>query len=321
MTEPDPQQPTRTHARPATHPIQQRRKRVASASRRLLAPLYIGLLVGLLLAGPAAAGELKLATWNLSWLTLRPAGDPILPSDVVTRVPADFMALQRYALALDADVVAFQEVEGPQAAARVFPTDRYTIVMTDDHVVQRVGFAIRRGIRFERNADLRGLVTYPHARFALRSGIDVTLLLGGSRLRLLNVHLKTGCHYDRLTSRRRSCETLRKQVPTLTGWVAQRRAEGVPFVLMGDFNRQMDGPDDLLSAIEAGRPLLRATAGQATPCWGGNSFIDHIIAGGAARGWMEPKTLRVLVYREHDAAMKEHLSDHCPVSVKFDVPG
>ena len=33
----------------------------------------------LLLAVPAAAAELKVATWNLEWLTLRPAGDPALP--------------------------------------------------------------------------------------------------------------------------------------------------------------------------------------------------------------------------------------------------
>ena len=36
----------------------------------------------LALALPAAAAELKLATWNLEWLTLRPAGDPALPADV-----------------------------------------------------------------------------------------------------------------------------------------------------------------------------------------------------------------------------------------------
>ena len=67
--------------------------------------------------------------------------------------------------------------------------------------------------------------------------------------------------------------------------------------------------------------LARATEGHSDPCWGENGdFIDHILAGGAARAWMQPATLRVLVYRETDPALKERLSDHCPVSVRFDLP-
>ena len=95
----------------------------------------------------------------------------------------------------------------------------------------------------------------------------------------------------------------------------------MPYVLLGDFNRLMDGRDELLAALTATAPLLRATQGRASPCWGGNSFIDHILAGGAARAWMQPDTLRVLVYRETNEAAKQQLSDHCPVSVRFRLPG
>ena len=273
-------------------------------------------------AGPVQAAELKLATWNLEWLTLRPAGDPALPGNVRPRGPDSFALLRRYAAALDADVVALQEVDGPEAAARVFPPDRYAVVTTNDPVVQRVGFAIRRGIAFERNPDLSALDVHPpEAERRLRSGADVTLLLPGGRLRLLAVHLKTGCQDEKLSrSSRRNCETLRLQLPPLQGWIRRRREEGVPFVLIGDFNRSMDGRDEVFAALGAAAPLLRATEGQATPCWGGNSFIDHIIAGGAARGWMVPDSLRVLVYRETGEAARALLPDHCPVSVRFRLP-
>ena len=70
----------------------------------------------LLLAAPARAAELKLATWNLEWLTLRPAGDPALPDNVRPKSADAHAALQRYARQLDADVVAFQEVDGADAA-------------------------------------------------------------------------------------------------------------------------------------------------------------------------------------------------------------
>ena len=96
------------------------------------------LVLAALLLGPAAqASDLKLATWNLNWLTLRPAGDPSLPPDVRPRGPKDFDLLRRYALALAADVIAFQEVDGSQSASRVFTPDRYDLYLTADEVVQR----------------------------------------------------------------------------------------------------------------------------------------------------------------------------------------
>jgi endonuclease/exonuclease/phosphatase family metal-dependent hydrolase len=274
----------------------------------------------LLLAAPVAAAELKLATWNLEWLTLRPQGDPALPENVVPKRAEDRALLRRYALTLDADVVALQEVDGPEAAAEIFPPDRYALFLTHDSVVQRVGFAVRRGIPVQQNPDLVGLDVYPEARFRLRSGADITINLPAARLRLLNVHLKSGCPQQRLSNPGgRTCDTLRRQIAPLQGWIAQRREEGVPFIIMGDFNRRMDGRDELLAALNAAAPLARATEGRATPCWGGDSFIDHILAGGAARAWMRPETLRVLVYQEEEDA-KGRLSDHCPVSVRVRLP-
>lgn len=286
--------------------------------------LIRGLLLLFLLAPqPTAAAELKFATWNLEWLTARPAGDPALPADVHPKRPEDIALLARYAAILAADVVAFQEVDGPEMAARIFPPDRYALHLTADRVVQRTGLAIRKGIPFTANADLTALDLYPaDARFRLRSGADVTLHLPGGEMRVLAVHLKTGCREDPLASSARpACRTLHEQVTPLQGWIAARVAEGVPFVLIGDFNRWMDGPDAFWAALGRTAPLIRATAGHSSPCWGGGGFIDHIIAGGAARGWMEPDTLHVLVFRETGPDWKERLSDHCPVSVRFRAPG
>ena len=274
-----------------------------------------------LLSTSASAADLKVATWNMEWLTARLAGDPALPADVQPKSPADVQGLRAYALELNADVVAVQEVDGPGIAAAVFPPDRYDLLFTDDRVIQRVGVAVRRGIAVRRNADLAGLDLYPGAQFHLRSGLDITLDLPSGPLRLLAVHLKTGCQRDPLdTSRRPQCATLRGQVPVVAGWIAQRRREGVPFVVLGDFNRWMDDKDDMLAAFEAAAPLVQATAGHDSPCWGGAHFIDHILAGGAARAWLDPASLRVLVYRE-GPDRKEHLSDHCPVSARFHLPG
>ena len=67
--------------------------------------------------GPVQRGELKLATWNIAWLTDR---DHLLPRDRTQRRPADVALLAGYARRLDADILALQEIDGPEAAARVY---------------------------------------------------------------------------------------------------------------------------------------------------------------------------------------------------------
>jgi endonuclease/exonuclease/phosphatase family metal-dependent hydrolase len=192
--------------------------------------------------------------------------------------------------------------------------------MTRDNVVQRTGIVVRRGLTYDVNPDVTAI--RGNVQQNLRSGADITLHLAAGPLRILAVHLKTGCDDASLTrNTRRSCAELRAQVPALQAWIAARQQEGVPFIVLGDFNRHMDGRDQLWAALSNTAPLVRATEGHSSPCWGSEAFIDHIIAGGAARDWMQLPTLRVLSYRESGNDWKDRLSDHCPVSVQFLVPG
>lgn len=293
------------------------RTRLRDLLRQVL--LWSGLLSGLLCA-PARAETLKLATWNLNWLTLRAPGAAGLPADVPPRMPDDLDRLAGYAAQLDADVVALQEVDGWDAAARLFPRDKWAIHMTRDRLTQRVGIVVRRGIPFEVNPDLTAVAVDPALR--LRSGADITLHLPGHDLRLLAVHLKRGCQDQPLArSKRRACVELRAQLAPLQDWIAARQREGVAFALLGDFNRWMDGRDRFLSQLRTAAPLLRATEGRSSPCWGNEAFIDHILLGGAARDWLVPDSLRVLTYRERGDGWRDRLSDHCPVSVRLDRPG
>ena len=281
----------------------------------------------LLLAFPVQAADLKIATWNIAWLTLRAPTDPDLPRNLTPRQPGDFTLLAEYARRLDADVVALQEVDGPDAAARIFPPRDYAFFFPDERDIQRTGFAVRRSLRAIRNADLAELDLAPHARFSQRRGTDITVESEGRMLRLLSVHLNAGCREGPLDpARGRECDSLSRQSEVLAGWVAQRRAENSAFAILGDFNRRITDPrDELPARLNAAAPLTRLNEGVSNPCWadarGGRPFISHVFLGGPARGWAVANSLRVMVYAERDPAMRDRLSDHCPVSFRLAMRG
>ena len=153
------------------------------------------------LASPASlADELHVAAWNLEHL------DDNDGEGCVGRTGADYVALARRIGEFDADIVAFQEVENEAAAHRVFPASDWHVEMSGRPPMQRsracwgkpearlghlaTGFAVRRGVAYRRNEDLKAL----GGRQAFqRWGTDITILEGDSELRLLSVHLKTGC--------------------------------------------------------------------------------------------------------------------------------
>ena len=157
------------------------------------------------------------------------------------------------------------------------------------------GFAIRRGIVYRRSADLRTPGTGDAFQ---RWGVDVTLTADGRRLRLLSVHLRTGCWgepQDRDAERRKTCATLRGQIERLKAWADARRVEGVPFIILGDFNRRLALPGNwgwrLLSPPSA--PLRLLTEGVAFRCDPRfPAFIDHMVAGGGAEAMLAPGSFR-----------------------------
>ena len=80
-------------------------------------------------------------------------------------------------------------------------------------------------------------MSFRQARFSLRRGTDVTVEAGATRLRLLSIHLNSGCREEALGSSQQ-CTSLAQQSEILAGWVAERRRDGMPFAILGDFMLQ-----------------------------------------------------------------------------------
>lgn len=308
----------------------------------------------LTLIGPAVeARDLKLATWNLEWLMepkelrrLRPTCVPsnqlprgparTLPCDVANskeRSRADFAALARYARQLNADVVALQEVDGPVVARRLFAAHDFCF-STRQHV-QNLGFAIRKGLKYRCESDLRDLSLGD----TVRRGVELTIWPGEpNELRLLAVHLKSGCGRRPLDGGKTECTVLARQAPILETWIDEQAAASRPFAVLGDFNRDLTrdpGPArsetgtlrSLWAEIDDADPpaadlTLAASYGEFRNCSVAQNFsgyIDHIALSRDLNARVVPESFGRITYETQDAVLRR-LSDHCPVaiSLRFD---
>lgn len=269
------------------------------------------------------AGELTIATWNLEHL------NDTVGEGCVPRTDSDYAALARRIAALDADVVAFQEVENEAAARRIFPAGEWDIAFSTRPYTgagppcydrpearlshQGTGFAVRSALAWQRHPDLEEIAAGSRN---YRWGTDITVTLDGRDLRLLSVHLASGCWgegEDRSARRSRTCETLREQFDELGEWVEARRTEDGAFVMLGDFNRRLAIAGDwgwrALAPRRARLNLL--TAEIETECDPRfTEFVDHLVANAAAARMLVPGSTREL-------PRETPHPDHCAVAATF----
>jgi 5'-nucleotidase (lipoprotein e(P4) family) len=302
--------------------------------------------------GSAARQNLTLATWNLEWMMtpqtyaqLKPGctqeqpktkdrafpcttGRPPVPA----RSQADYDAMSQVAATISADVIGLQEVDGAEAARLVFRDGWQLDCFVNRQHPQKVGFAVRNGVVYRCNHELTGL----DADGASRAGADITLYpQTPNEVRLLAVHLKSSCTKEPLLEPTKdACIALRHQLPVLAAWVDARAAEGVPYAILGDFNRLLEqdaatpiGPDPsapnaVFNALSDGKPagarLVRAT--EINPdgdCSTLRKFqhpdgsIDNILV---STQLLANRTMRVSRIKYSEAmADTRKLSDHCPL--------
>lgn len=305
---------------------------------------------------PATARDLTLASWNLEWLMTPQTYDALLPhcnrahqprsneraipctpghAPVPRRTAADLDALARVAERIEADVVALQEVDGPDAAALVFRQGWALDCFVSRAHPQKVGFAIRSGIPYRCNAELAAL----DPDGTSRAGADLTLYPDTPQaVRLLAVHLKSGCSTGALqNSRYAPCIKLRQQVPVLARWVDERAQEGTAYAILGDFNRRLERdallpagtdpaqPNAVFNAISDGVPvgatLQRGSQGQThIKCSATDTQprepIDNVLIGAGLATRSTGQTWQRITY-DNDEAARLQLSDHCPVQLRL----
>jgi endonuclease/exonuclease/phosphatase family metal-dependent hydrolase len=261
----------------------------------------------------ASPNALTIATWNLEWLAESDGDGPI------ARDAAAFTRLGKYAARLNADVIAVQEVASVAALARVFDPTRYAFHVTADSTPQRTGFVYDKRLVVRIHPDYTELNTG-----SLRSGADLAVYWNGKWVRLLSVHLKSGCFAQPMTHGD-ACTKLKAQIPRLEAWVDARANEQTPFAVLGDFNRRLFAANDdsVWRALDDNQPpesdLFSPTQGERSGCWKSQhaKYIDHIVLSRSLTAHFSPGSFAQQLYDASDAPYRKQLSDHCPIALRL----
>ena len=243
------------------------------------------------------------------------------------RYPIDYLRLKCYVRLLDPDILAVQEVDGEDALQRIVDTDVYHIHVSKRPKTnllngkQNTGFAYKKGLDVVEQPDFIGLdVSTGHLRYGTR--IDLTH--NGQTLLLMSVHLKTGCFENSHGTSGRHCTKLFSQVLILEDWIDDAAAGPNPFIVLGDFNRRFNLPNDSVwTKLDDSQPpnadLTTVTEGMTTNCRYNKypEFIDHIVFDKRGIEFVDRSSFRHVSFRQEDEPVWDKISDHCPVVIEM----
>jgi len=142
------------------------------------------------------------------------------------------------------DIVAVQEVQNHSALQAVLPRGYRVRCFTTRADALNVGYAIRSAAHLSTTCREIGSLSLEDDAAAIhpvRRGLELAFSVGGSRVALLNVHLKSGCARGRLDNpANAACRVLQRQAAPLERWVEERANAGVAFAVLGDWNRDLE---------------------------------------------------------------------------------
>ncbi|CAH7046291.1 Metal-dependent hydrolase [Vibrio chagasii] len=280
------------------------------------------LMLGCLIGNQAIAEPLTISSWNIEWLSTNEAVNKFSNK----RDQADFDKLGNYFQSLNADVVAFQEVDDVNAIQRV-AGDQYQILMSDralpknsnrqfKEVNQYTGFAVRKGVTLTDYADFP-LESSSNSK--LRFASYIVIETETKPIHMLSVHLKAGCSGAYKSNR--DCSRLKEQAQQLNKWIKQRERNNEDYAILGDFNHNLAYSRDWmwkeLTQYTDAQLATRKTRADCKVRSNRNSHrthqfrsvIDHIVVSESLNA--DPAKQQVF---ETQDVLDYKLSDHCPVS-------
>lgn len=308
----------------------------------------------LMFTSQAYAIDIKIASWNIANLHHQERVE-VRPGIGTKRSSGDYDLLKKYSVELGrekepADIIALQEIGTLEGAERIYPPEKYNIVMSkryerdvasgnSEDIYTAIVIRKDQSISIIKQEDLEGLIIMHEGDDGVarptRSGTALLLDVDGTQLWVLSVHLKSSCSSTRSidTSTNDHCETLWKQSQPLANWIEARREESIPFIIAGDFNRRFrqlndDGP--LYRAINLGdldNPVVSkhpetVTRKCATRKGRSQEPIDWFLIDAEVADWFVEGSFWETRFSRDDVdasggSRSQRLSDHCPISLNL----
>lgn len=279
---------------------------------------------------PQNPNRLRIATWNIENLhavngeSTYLAGGNRPPS--VKRQDVDYERIKCYIRSFDPDILAVQEIDGVEALQRIVDTDVYNLHMSSRRTSlngdQNTGFIYKKGLSVQVRPDYTELDI--HGNQSLRYGTRIDVTVNGKTIKMMSVHMKSGCFDDARSGN--SCETLMQQIGVLEAWIDKAADDEEPFIILGDFNRRFNKPGDTVWAeIDDGVPihadLTTVTYGQSINCRDNRypDYIDHIVFDNRAIEWVDLSSFQNVNYDYSTSSDWDKISDHCPVIIELEI--
>ena len=231
--------------------------------------------------------SLKIVSWNIANLAEGP-GKALRGGYV--RSQSDYDVLKDQIAAMDADIIALQEIGSIPTAQMVIDTAEYEIEFETRCKSNRAQCQsdvgdIYTAIAFRKSlpqADVFQLdqLAIPHTDECgetrdVRGGVGVSFALNNQTVHVPSLHIKASCKDDRIESGTEDdCATQRAQFEALNAWMRSIPSDEL-ILLAGDFNRKLltsnDSVRNYLDA-ESISTLTYLPAQAERTCWAGTDY-------------------------------------------------
>jgi endonuclease/exonuclease/phosphatase family metal-dependent hydrolase len=264
---------------------------------------------------PADPKVLVVGTFNMEWL-----GDG--KDDKKPRSEADFEAMAKVINELNADIIGVEEVENTKAIQSVlFYLPDYDFILDNNGNEQNVGFIYRKGL------SVQPLGTYfPIAieRGRNRPGYMAYVKKGNFDTYMMVVHLKSTSQFDDTDKKRQDSKATRlQQAQIMANWADSilTKTGEMNIIMVGDFNDfalRRDNPT--LSPLYRDTNLKFLTDSTKSCKFANKYGIDQIIVSSQTMKRFKPSSVFVFdTYSAYGKEKAERISDHCPITARFDI--
>lgn len=257
--------------------------------------------------------RITLGTFNMEWF-----GDNS-SDDHKSRTDADDALLAEVLRDTDADILAVQEIENPEALKRLLrllPEYRFALGSTGGK--QRLGFLYRPPVEIDSVQELAVIaVEAGHTR----AGLLVECRVGDVHWQMLAVHLKATSRADSTPELEERSRTLRRlQVLQIRLWADSvlEKTKEQKVIILGDWNDSPRKKQSTLDTLKSAARLTFLTSDYMSCAYSGLPAIDHIVMSDSALRDVLPGTLRTVNFRAMLSDKEvQRVSDHCPVVVQI----